>query len=357
MNDDYISIIAEKLKVSEKTLRKWSKHDDFPILTENVDESCKDIELWLLKKRSGLRVDLVHERGDALIATAARASFNRRADQYTDEQNKGLLRFLVRPAVPHWAPYAHVRITLDMPHWSIIYKKLTHLDKTGMKEIRKADGIVTVSHSLWGWYNLIRSRKIHFNTVDSVIDHLIDEAPNCAEVLELNKYRATDLAVKDRVTVERSGWNYETDFVTLRVEMPITIARQFMKCVAGYAYSEASGRYITYSKIYTPTELHGHPDNKKQGSGNPLGFVRNALAKAVIKASYAVSKLAYNLLHHVLGVAAEESRCVMPMYTGTVLVVTAARDDWDRFLQLRLANDAQTDVRVIAQMVEEQLNK
>lgn len=303
-----------------------------------------------------MKVSIVHERGDDLVATAARASFNRRADQYTEEQNKGLLRFLVRPAIPHWAPYAHVRITLDMPHWSIIYKKLTHLDKTGMKEIRKADGIVTVSHSLWGWYNLIRSRKIHFNTVDSVIDHLIDEAPNCAEVLDLEKYRATDLAVKDRVTVERSGWHYETDFITLRVEMPITIARQFMKCVAGYAYSEASGRYITYSKIYMPTELHGQPDNKKQGSGKVLGFVRNMLAKAVIKASYAVSKLAYNLLHHVLGVAAEEARCVMPLYTGTVLVVTAARDDWDRFLHLRLANDAQTDVRVIARLAEEQLN-
>ena len=32
-----------------------------------------------------MNVSIVTERGDALIATAARASFNRRADQYTDE--------------------------------------------------------------------------------------------------------------------------------------------------------------------------------------------------------------------------------------------------------------------------------
>ena len=36
-----------------------------------------------------MKVEIVPERGDALIATAARASFNRRADQYTDDQNEG----------------------------------------------------------------------------------------------------------------------------------------------------------------------------------------------------------------------------------------------------------------------------
>ena len=106
-----------------------------------------------------------------------------------------------------------------------------------------------------------------------------------------------------------------------------------------------------------PTEHHVKPDNKKQGSGKPLGFIRNAIARAVIKTSYAVSNVAYNFLHRVLGVAVEESRCVMPLYTGTVIVVTAARQDWDRFLQLRLAGDAQTDIRVLAGLIAEELEK
>ncbi|NLY14579.1 MAG: hypothetical protein GXZ10_13310 [Gammaproteobacteria bacterium] len=304
-----------------------------------------------------MKVELVHERGDALIATAARASFNRRADQYTDDQNEGLQRYLVRPTPQHFAPFCHVRLTLRLQHWMIIYKKLDAYNKAGMIDIRQHDGVVDVSHSLWGWYIMLRDKKVHFSIVDSVIDHLQAIAPVAAKVLELDKYRARDMHKDGYVQVHKAPVSYETDFVTLRVEPPIAIARQFMKSVVGYMYSEASGRYITYSKIHMPTELHGKPANKKQGSGKPLGFIRNTIAKAVIKTSYAVSKLAYNFLHRVLGVAVEEARCVMPIYTGTVFVVTAARQDWDRVILLRTGKGAQTDIQVLAGLIEVELNK
>lgn len=304
-----------------------------------------------------MKASIVTERGDALIATAARASFNRRSDQYTDEQNEGLQRYLVRPTPQHFAPFCHVRLTLRLDHWMIIYKKLDAYNKTGMVEVRQPDGVVDVSHSLWGWYLLLRDKKVHFSIADSVIDHLQFIAPVASKVLELDKYRANDMHKDGYVQVHQSPRNYAQDFVTLRIELPIAIARQMMKSVVGYMYSEASGRYIVYSKIHMPTELHGKPDNKKQGSGNPLGFIRNAIARAVIKTSYAVSKLAYNFLHRVLGVAVEESRCVMPLYTGTVFVVTAARQDWDRFLMQRLDAAAQTDIRILAQLVDTELNK
>lgn len=302
-----------------------------------------------------MKVQILTERGDALIATAARASFNRRADQYTDEENKKLINYLANAKPSHFAPIAHVRLTLRLKHWMIIYKKLTASNKAGMIEVRYGDSI-DVSHSFYGWVKLLQERKVHFNAADSVIDHLQAIAPACASAFNIESLRP-EKPLKDQQSVELSCWHYEQDFVTLRVELPITIARQFMKSVVGYIYSEASGRYITYSKIYMPTELHGKPDNKKQGSGKPLGFIRNAIATAVIKASYAVSKLAYNVLQHVIGVAPEEARCVMPMYTGTVIVVTAARADWDRFLQLRLASSAQTDIQVLAGLIAEELEK
>lgn len=304
-----------------------------------------------------MKVSLVKDKGDLLIATAARASFNRRADQYTNEENERLARYLVRSNPPHFAPLAHVRLTLRLQHWMVIYKRLDAYNKTGMIEVRQPDGVVDVSHSLWGWYLLLRDKKVHFSIADSVIDHLQAIAPVAAKMLELDKYRATDMHKDGYVQVHKAPVSYETDFVTLRVEPPIAIARQFMKSVVGYMYSEASGRYIVYSKIHMPTELHGKPDNKKQGSGKPLGFIRNAIAKAVIKVSYAVSKLAYNFLHRVMGVAVEEARCVMPLYTGTVIVVTAARQDWDRFLQLRTDGAAQTDIQVLAGLIAKGLEK
>lgn len=304
-----------------------------------------------------MKVQILTERGDALIATAARASFNRRASEYTEEQNEKLTSYLVRSNPPHFAPLAHVRLTLRLQHWMIIYKRLDAYNKTGMIEVRQPDGVVDVSHSLWGWYILLRDKKVHFSIADSVIDHLQFIAPVASKVLELDKYRAKDMHKDGYVQVHQAPRNYAQDFVTLRIELPIAIARQLMKSVVGYMYSEASGRYIVYSKIHMPAELHGKPDSKKQGSGKPLGFIRNLIATAVIKASYAVSKLAYNFLQHVIGVAPEEARCVMPMYTGTVIVVTAARADWDRFLQLRLADGAQTDIQVLAGLIAEQLEK
>ena len=239
-----------------------------------------------------MKAELVHERGDELIATAARASFNRRASEYTDEQNEGLQRYLVRPTPQHFAPFCHVRLTLRLDHWMIIYKKLDAYNKTGMVEVRQPDGVVDVSHSLWGWYLLLRDKKVHFSIADSIIDHLQFIAPVASKVLELAKYRARDMHKDGYVQVHQSPVSYETDFVTLRVTCPIVIARQLFKHSVGFVYSEASGRYIEYTKIHKPTELHCKPANRKQGAGAPLGTLRKALAGTVMSVAHADSHAA-----------------------------------------------------------------
>lgn len=302
-----------------------------------------------------MNVDIVTERGDALIATAARASFNRRADQYTDEQNERLTKFLVGANPQHWAPLAHVRLTLRLEHWMIIHKKLDAYNKTGMIDIRRGDGVVDVSHSLWGWYLLLRDKKVHFYIVNSVIDHLKTIAPVACKILELDKYR--EKSGNESKYVHRAPVSYETDFVTLRIDLPIAIARQMQKHQVGFVFSEASGRYICYSKVHKPVGLHRAPDNKKQGAGAPLGALKGFVASRIISASHALSMAAYSFLHRVVGLAPEEARAVCPLYTSTTFVVTASRADWDRFLMQRLDAAAQTDIRILAQLVDTELKK
>ena len=304
-----------------------------------------------------MKVELVHERGDALIATAARASFNRRAAQYTDEENERLTRYLVCSNPPHFAPLAHVRLTLRLQHWMTIYKKLDAYNKTGMIEVRQPDGLVDVSHSLYGWYILLRDRKVHFSIADSVIDHLQAIAPVAAKVLELDKCRARDMHKDGYVQVHKAPVSYETDFVTLRVTCPIVIARQLFKHSVGFVYSEASGRYIEYTKIHKPTALHSKPAKRKQGAGAPLGTLRKAIASTVMSVSHAVSYASYIVLHKWIGVATEEARYTMPLSTATTFVVTAARKDWQRVLDHRLSKDAQTDIRELVALIEVELNK
>lgn len=304
-----------------------------------------------------MKAELVHERGDNLIVTAARASFNRRSSEYTDEQNGNLIKFLFRSVIPHFSPFCHVRLTLRLEHWMIIYKRLDAYNKTGMIEVRQPDGIVDVSHSLWGWYILLRDKKVHFSIADSVIDHLQAIAPVASKVLELDKYRANDMHKDGYAQVHQAPRHYQQDFVTLRVTCPIVIARQLFKHSVGFVYSEASGRYIEYDKIYKPTEFHSKPANRKQGSGAPLGTLRKAIASAVMSVSHAVSYASYIVLHKWLGVATEEARYTMPLSTATTFVVTAARADWDRVILLRTGKDAQTDIQALAGLIAEELEK
>ena len=304
-----------------------------------------------------MKVQIVHERGDALIATAARASFNRRSDQYTDEQNERLQRYLVRSNPPHFAPLAHVRLTLRLEHWMIIYKRLDAYNKTGMIEVRQPDGIIDVSHSLWGWYLLLRDKKVHFSIADSIIDHLHAIAPVASKVLDLDKYRATDMHESGYVQVHKAPVSYENDFVTLRVTCPIVIARQLMKSQTGFIHSEASGRYILYDKQYLPTDWHTKPDNKKQGAGKPVGIIRKAIAITLTKLCHAISYASYTIMHRLLNIAIEESRYCLSMAAKTTIVITAARADWDRVIELRSDKTAQTDIRVLTELIEEELKK
>lgn len=53
-----------------------------------------------------------HMGSDATICDAARVSFNKRADQYSEEANHKLIRYLAKHN--HWTPFAHTCISLRM---------------------------------------------------------------------------------------------------------------------------------------------------------------------------------------------------------------------------------------------------
>ena len=304
-----------------------------------------------------VKVEKVTTKGDQLILDAARASFDRQAHEYSDEANIKLLQYLAYADPNHWEPYAHVRVAFTLPHWVIIHKKLNANHKAGMVELIPEDNPDDrfVGHSLWGWFRLLQDHCIHFNAVNSIIDKLTGAAPFAALVLKLKSLRPNGTRHNQiRVELAPSGIP-ELDFVSLRVQCPIVIMRQLEKHQVGFVASEASGRYILYKKIYEPTTLHHKPENKKQGAGAELGFVRNLIARGIIKVSHAVSLASYTVLHRVLGVAIEEARYTMPMATATTRVITASRADWARVDNLRKGGDAQSDIRLLNGLIQNAL--
>lgn len=58
-----------------------------------------------------MKVEYIDHMGsDNSVVNAARVSFHKQADQYTDAENAGLIRYLSKHG--HWSPFAHAFVTL-----------------------------------------------------------------------------------------------------------------------------------------------------------------------------------------------------------------------------------------------------
>lgn len=134
--------------------------------------------------------------------------------------------------------------------------------------------------------------------------------------------------------------------ITLHVRCPEMIARQWYKHIVGSDYTfkdtgwnEVSGRYIRYSDIYVPQELHNQAANKKQGASAEANKYSNEYV------------LEWNMLKDQLlrfynkmidsGVANEEARAILPMGLYTEFYWTATPQALHHFVSLRTAKDAQ----------------
>jgi len=60
-----------------------------------------------------MKIELLDTFGnDAMVALAARVSFDKKAENYTDEQNNKLLSYLAKHN--HWSPFSHPKLTFRL---------------------------------------------------------------------------------------------------------------------------------------------------------------------------------------------------------------------------------------------------
>lgn len=298
-----------------------------------------------------LSVTRVVSRGDELVADAARASFDRQAKHYGEDQNARLLRFLAEHDPPHWTPFAHVRVTMTLTHRTPSAVIMDDTIMAGLVAHYTPDGW-EVTHSIWGWARMVSHR--HVLTADEalVVKRALNELPGLHETLKALGLQDEGERIEGQPT---AVWS--SDDITLRIQCPIVIARQFFKHTVGFVYSEASGRYISYTGQHWPEIWASAPSNKKQGAGEAVGFIRSALATAATGVAYAVSNAAYAFMCKVLRIAPEQARYCMPMATSTTFVVTGSKKAWSRLLTHRLDSAAQFEFRVLALMIDAEIHK
>jgi thymidylate synthase (FAD) len=160
---------------------------------------------------------------------------------------------------------------------------------------------------------------------------------------------------------------FRHSFATFEIYVPLFVARQHWKHIIGsgheeiepnqdpfVAWNETSRRYVTEKPefyIVQPHEWRSAPENKKQGSGEPLPInIGQGLTEELLK-TYDEGLAKYERAIE-MGVAPELARLFLPAYglqiryywSGSVQGIA-------HFLNLRLGKDAQSEIQGLAKGV------
>lgn len=139
--------------------------------------------------------------------------------------------------------------------------------------------------------------------------------------------------------------------ITIRMNVPIFLARQLGKHQIGMSWNEVSRRYVaTQPEFYFPDEWRSRPDGSiKQGSG------------VVSKHSNTCKKLYTQLISHAeylyqsmleKGIAPEQARMVLPQSMMTQVIWTGSLMSFAHVYKLRVDRHAQVEAQAFAKELD-----
>lgn len=143
------------------------------------------------------------------------------------------------------------------------------------------------------------------------------------------------------------------------IKAPIQVCRQWWKYSVGsnhgehfVAWNEASRRYLTTDiEFYIPKQFFSAPDNKKQGSGEPVSEMTNSWWQKTFERKFQELLDLYNEAIKD-GICAQQARGVLPGYnTYTTWQWTTSLQSALFFLKERLSLNAQDEIREYANAV------
>jgi len=144
---------------------------------------------------------------------------------------------------------------------------------------------------------------------------------------------------------------FEHQSITFKVVLPLFVAREWMRHRT-QSYNEVSMRYSSdpVGKFYYPEVWRKQAARNKQSS---VGEVEDqAGCAALLKQSYDLSLQTYKKLLE-KGVCREQARLVVPVGNYTQFYATANLRNWVHFYKLRIASDAQWEIRQYAKCIGE----
>ncbi len=159
--------------------------------------------------------------------------------------------------------------------------------------------------------------------------------------------------VFDRMMVDTHWTPFSHVQITLRLKMPIFVARQWFKHQIGFTRNEVSRRYVKSTpQMFLPQEFRKAADNVKQGSSDEV--VTESLVREAVGAFYKISQELYEAM--VEGddkVCAEQARMVLPQAMYTEFYETGSLAAYARLIRQRTDSHAQREIQAYALAVKE----
>lgn len=149
----------------------------------------------------------------------------------------------------------------------------------------------------------------------------------------------------------------EHNHFTFIVKTPIFVSRQIVRHRT-LSINEISGRYSEIpAEAYVPLPNRPMVQTGKVGSYEfSTSNEHYAVAAKGIKDATEMAYERYSDMLH-SGVAKEVARLVLPTNMMTSLMLSANLNNWFKFLKLRTADDAQWEIREVAQKIEEHIKE
>ena len=144
-----------------------------------------------------------------------------------------------------------------------------------------------------------------------------------------------------------------------RIKAPIFVARQLVKHTVGLCWNEISRRYVdSEPEFYEVDKWRGKPIDKKQGSSEEdIEWVDRNTRTGVLQLEVErTAKENYNRMLEA-GVAPEQARMILPQSAMTEWYWSGSLYAFARVCNLRCAEDAQYETRIVANLINDECEK
>ena len=197
-----------------------------------------------------------------------------------------------------------------------------------------------------------------------LIDHMGSDASvvNAARV-SFGK-RITEMSEGDtkliKYLAKHNHWSpFGHASLQFRIKAPIFVARQLVKHQVGLTWNEISRRYVEYEpEFYEVDKWRGRPINKKQGSSEEeIEWIdRGTRTDSLQSQVETIALKNYNRMLEA-GIAPEQARMILPQSMMTEWYWSGTLYAFARVCNLRCAEDAQYETRIVANLINDECEK